>query len=206
MHSLHILNCFTVIEGLDGSGTTTQLNLLGQKFEENKVDVFKTKEPTGNPIGLLIRDVLGKKIALNPQTLAYLFVSDRNEHLYGKNGILENAEKGKWIISDRYLFSSVAYQSLSCNRDWIIELNKFPLPQFLFFIDVPPEVCSRRIKKRSADVELFDNIEIQNKILENYNYSFEKLSAQGMNFYRIDGQKNAEDICEEIWNIINPYL
>lgn len=203
---MHILNCFIVIEGLDGSGTTTQLNLLEQKLKKNKIDVFKTTEPTDSPIGVLIRDVLGKKLTIDPQTLAYLFASDRNEHLYGKNGISEKTEKGKWVISDRYLFSSVAYQSLSSNRDWVIELNNFPLPQFLFFIDVPPEVCSHRMKKRSAAVELFDNIELQNKILENYNYSFEKLSAQGMNFHRIDGQKTTEDICEEMWNIINPYL
>jgi len=203
MKTFNVLKDFVVIEGLDGSGTTTQLDLLEKKSKKNGINVFPTMEPTGGAIGKIIRDALRKNIVIEPKTLALLFSADRNEHLYGNDGIIQYINNGYKVISDRYFFSSIAYQSLDCGRDWVISINNFPLPEFLFFIDVPPHTCQSRMKNRKC-VELFDDLLLQEKILENYKYGINSYSGTGMKIYYIDGTETADTINEKIWNIINP--
>ncbi len=202
MGILNTIKNFIVIEGLDGSGTTTQLNMINNKFVKNGIKSLSTMEPTGSDIGALIRKALKKDIAIKPETLALLFAADRNEHLYGKDGIINYIEKGYFVISDRYLFSSIAYQSLDCDREWVAELNNFPLPEMLFFIDVPPYLCQDRMKNRSSK-ELFEEISIQEKILENYSYGIKSLSESGMKVFNIDGTLTPDLINEKMWEIIN---
>ncbi len=105
---------FIVFEGLDGAGTTTQLHLLEKNLKEAGVTVFATAEPTDSAIGRLIRSVLRKEISVEPKTLAMLYATDRYEHLYGKGGIIEHLDAGDTVICDRYLYSSIAYQSITC--------------------------------------------------------------------------------------------
>jgi dTMP kinase len=199
-----ILKKFIVIEGLDGAGTTTQLEMLALKFKEENTPFFKTAEPTNGTIGKIIRDVLKKQIIFNSKTLALLFSADRNEHLFGINGIIEHIKNNSWVISDRYLFSSIAYQSLSCDKKWIVEINKFPLPEYLFFIDVPPEICQKRMETRYSK-ELFEDIKLQKKILANYIYGIKKFEKKGIKINYIDGTKEVNIVTENIWNIIKKY-
>ncbi len=118
MPNSEILKKFIVLEGLDGSGTTTQLNMLGKKFSQSNINCFMTMEPTDGCIGKIIRKALKKEIVLDKKTLALLFSADRNEHLCGRDSIREYLARGIWTISDRYFFSSIAYQSLDCEREW----------------------------------------------------------------------------------------
>ncbi len=120
MKNNEILKNFIVLEGLDGSGTTTQMNNLGEKYHKNGISHQLTMEPTDNHVGKLIRQVLEKEIEVEPETLAVLFSADRYEHIFGRKGIKELTENNTWIICDRYLFSSIAYQSLKCDRDWVL--------------------------------------------------------------------------------------
>ncbi|MCL2128288.1 MAG: dTMP kinase, partial [Treponema sp.] len=102
---MEILSNFAVFEGGDGSGTSTQLALLGQKLGGNggKGPVFyPTFEPTDGPIGLLIRSALKNEAVMRPQTVARLFSADRGEHLYSPGGIIERCRRGELVISDRY--------------------------------------------------------------------------------------------------------
>ena len=198
-----VLDNFIVFEGLDGSGTTTQLNLLSNKLKENRIPFWTTSEPTTNPIGLLIRKILTREESVEPKTLAFLFASDRNEHLHNpEDGIIAHLRRGNIVITDRYLFSSLAYQSEECGFEFVYSLNSdFPLPKHLFFLDASSEVCQKRIKTRSS-IELFDDIRKQEKIRSWYQYAFRYVKQQDMNLYYINGDEREEFVFEKIWSIL----
>jgi dTMP kinase len=175
---------FIVFEGLDGAGTTTQSKLLNSKIAGS----FFTKEPTDGKIGLLIREILQKKMNYTKETLALLFVADRYEHLHGNQGIIQRSKDGEIIICDRYLFSSLAYQSLDIDFDRILELNHlFPIPEILFFINTPINECQKRIHTRGENEELFEKFPLQEKILDNYQRAFSVYSEAGAEIIYLDG-------------------
>ena len=193
-----ILKNFIVFEGLDGSGTTTQSRLLSERLNA----VF-TCEPSDNPVGSFIRQILRKEHSVLPQTLAGLFTADRHEHLFGQNGIDQQIKSGKTVICDRYLFSSLAYQSLDCDFNEIYRLNKdFPLPEIVFFIDTPIEECLKRISGRDAAPELFERAELQRRIYDNYQKGFEAFQNAGLNLVRLDGMKTVNELLEEELKIL----
>lgn len=116
-----ILRNFIVFEGIDGAGTSTQLKLLKEK--KGTENFLFTCEPTSSATGKFLRQMLKGDVAVKNETAAYLFAADRNEHINGclqieeKNlitGVKEACQKGNIVISDRYLFSSLAYQSVNC--------------------------------------------------------------------------------------------
>ena len=202
-----VLENFVVFEGLDGSGTSTQIKLIGEKIPSEKC--FITAEPTENEIGKFLRKMLQAKVKLAPKTAAYLFASDRCEHVYGENGILQNCQNGKIVLSDRYLFSSLAYQSPICGKEMVSKLNQdFPLPKILFFFEIDPKDSLNRVFERSkqtgAQTEIYEKLEIQQKTYQAYQnviLDYEK-SQNEMQIIRIDATKSIEQIHEKIWNII----
>ncbi|MBQ3648120.1 MAG: dTMP kinase [Spirochaetia bacterium] len=190
---------FIVLEGLDGCGTTTQTALLVKKLEDCGIKGYSTKEPTDGSIGRFIRSVLQKKESVDPFTLALLFSADRNEHVYGENGIIEQTQAGKMVVCDRYFFSSLAYQSLFIDYDTVADLNRFyPLPEYLFYIDLSPEECQARVESRGEETELFEHLELQRKIDANYKKSLSLLAASEMKTVVIDGRGSIEDIHNQI--------
>lgn len=190
-----------VIEGLDGAGTTTQMKLIAKRLENENRKVFITHEPTDNPIGKVVREVLQKKIKTTPEALALLFSSDRDDHLYNKEyGLLEKINQGYVIITDRYMYSSIAYQGAECDIEYIKAINgRFPHPSHLIFIDTTPESCMERIEKRGCEKELFERLEFLKKVRANYLEQFSSLPPQ-VNYLKIDGEKTIEEVEEEIWN------
>ena len=194
-----ILKKFVVIEGLDGSGTTTQLSLLKTRLKTNNIPSYLTFEPTDNIIGSLIRKVLAKEHVIHPESLARLFVSDRTEHLIGDGGIQNHLDAGEIVISDRYIFSSHAYQSLHCDFNHIVDLNsRFPLPELLVFLDLAPDLGQARLNSRGEE-ELFDNFQAQQKVRELYLRSIGLYSGSDMKIEIIDGSESIESISENIW-------
>ncbi|AHE63101.1 dTMP kinase [Borrelia parkeri] len=149
-----ILKNFYCIEGIDGSGKTSIIQKL-QKLCNNKLKYYFTKEPSQGVIGEFIRQQLTNfKNPLRKVSLAYLYVADRYEHLYNtKNGIIEILNKGNTkVITDRYLFSSIAYQG-----ELGYKLNKeFPLPEKLFFIKTDPSIAYKRIQENRIQADLFE--------------------------------------------------
>lgn len=188
-----IINKFIVFEGLDGAGTSTQSKLLSDKIKNS----FLTFEPTDSKIGILIRDCLKKNIHFSTLTLAYLFSADREDHLYKKDGIINKCRNNEVVISDRYLFSSLAYQSLDVPFENVLELNKhFPLPEILFFLNTPVDVCMERINFRGNKEELYENDALQEKILNNYLKAFSLYENEGLNIIRLDGNLPKEELLE----------
>jgi len=198
-----ILNNFFVIEGLDGAGTTTQLKLLDEVLLSREIPHYCTFEPTDFEIGRLLRDILHKKKHANRDTIALLFAADRNEHIYRKeDGILEHLAKKELVICDRYLFSSLAYQSVDCGFNFVYTLNsRFPLPEYLIYIDTPVMISQERLNSRPGN-ELFDIKVFQEKVLKNYIDIFKLFSESGMNIVTVDGNQPIEAIHSSIMAIL----
>ncbi|MEW5814514.1 MAG: dTMP kinase, partial [Spirochaetota bacterium] len=97
-----ILKGFIVFEGLDGSGTTTQVRLLSEKLTEKGIPVWTTCEPTDRFIGKNIRKVLRGEEKIEPPALALLFAADRYDHIYNpSDGIITHIDKAEWVLCDR---------------------------------------------------------------------------------------------------------
>ena len=153
---MKILNNFVVFEGCDGSGTTTQLSILEDFFQQNRnrlslPPLYKTFEPTNGSIGKMIRSCLRKELTFLPESVAMLFAADRNEHLYGIDGIAERCGRGELVVSDRYLPSSLVYQGLLCGEELPARFNQdFPGPELLLFFDIDPEIAQKRMASRDS--------------------------------------------------------
>jgi dTMP kinase len=199
-----VLKHFIVLEGLDGAGTTTQLKLLDKRLREVNMPHDCTFEPTNGKVGRLIRDVLRGKLEVHPQTLALLFAADRTEHVEkGNDGIMAHLKRGELVITDRYVFSSLAYQSIGCGFEFVFSINRgFPLPEVLFFIDTPPEVCQQRRTSRDRE-DLFDSVSFQKEVLQGYQKAFDTFQNTTMKVYRVNGTMHSKKICEKIWGILN---
>lgn len=193
-----ILENFIVFEGIDGAGTSTQIKKI---VESNPEKYVATAEPTKGPTGLFLRKMLGGEFHVDEKTNAYLFAADRCEHIYGKDGVLEMLNQGKTVVSDRYFFSSLAYQSVSCGKDLPKLLNSpFPLPEYLFYFDINPEISLARVNSRNEKKEIYEQIEIQKKtaaLYEEVISEYEK-DPQGMKIIRVDATKSIEEITEFI--------
>jgi dTMP kinase len=194
---------FIVIEGLDGSGQSTQVELL-RKFLTNKgYKVLKTKEPTkDSQAGRKIEKILFEKEKVSPWELQKLFVQDRKLHL--KNIIIPALKKGKIVISDRYYFSTFSYGSsegLSLKR--LMKLNeKFLLPDLVFFLDVKPKICLSRIEKRGKGRTFFEKLEKLKKVYQNYRKILKEFKWK-TKIYFINGERSINEVFKEIKKIIN---
>ena len=204
-----ILKNFVVFEGLDGTGTTSQIRLLREAFAaRGRQDaVYFTCEPTDGSIGKLIREALSGAVGLDAQTIAYLFGADRCEHIYGKEGILEQLRTGKAVFSDRYLFSSLAYQGLAAGKELAQAINApFPLPEYLFFFDLPAKTAMERIEKRNIPREIYEKEAFQQKVAAEYQSIFQYYTETepDMRIIRIDAARTITEIHKKIWsNVCN---
>ncbi len=200
----NILKNFWVLEGLDGSGTTTQLKAISAKLENKGIRHFSTEEPTGYETGKFLRKVLSGEISVPQSTIAHLFSADRDNHINNTEyGILTHINNGEIVISDRYLFSSLAYQSIGYDYGKVMELNKdFPFPELVIFIDTPPENCISRINSRGNNKEIYEKIEYQKLVRLGYRKCFKNL-PEGCRLLTIDGTKTIGEISELIFSALN---
>jgi dTMP kinase len=200
-----VLENFVILEGLDGSGTTTQLVLADEELTKRRIPHLCTGEPTRGPVGRLIRQILKRQIEARPDTVALLFAADRSEHLYREDeGILAQLGQGRLVISDRYLFSSLAYQSLACDPEFVFYLNsRFPLPRHVVFLDTPVALSQQRLVNRSAEgPELYDEGKIQHDILAAYERGFRRFADTDMQVHRLDGSLDPSLVFENFWSIL----
>ncbi len=181
---------FIVIEGLDGSGKTTQAKLLAKKLEKTH-NVLLTAEPSCGKTGSFIReDCLYEDKRLPTEAEALLFAADRIEHMYSE--VKPALENGKLVICDRYIYSSLAYQgSGGLSLEWIKTINARALqPDFSIFIDVPPERVIERLQRKKSVME---TLETQQRVREVYL----KYVAKG-ELVRVDGDRPKEVVAEEL--------
>ena len=193
---------FIVIEGLDGSGKTTQINHLRDYFQAQGEACYVTAEPTNLPTGVFIRDVLRGDRVVDPRTLAALFAADRVEHLFHpEEGILAKLAAGYHVISSRYYFSSLAYQSEFVDPAWVASLNrlaKVTLPADLtIFLDLDPAVSMERIAGRATYTELFETEEKLRQVREDFTQAF-AVYGQGEHIVVVDASRDEAAVAEEI--------
>ena len=192
---------FIVFEGLDGSGQTTQVNLLKNFLLKKELKVISTKEPTLNSVaGKKIRKILDKKIRIAPAQLQRLFAQDRKEHL--KKEIIPALKKGKIVISDRYFFSSFAYGvTEGLNLDWLVKINKqFLTPDLIFILKVNPRICIERIKKRGKTETLFERNEKLQKTWQIYKIFPNRFKE--MDIRIINGEQTIKKVFSQIKKIL----
>lgn len=192
---MQILDRFIVLEGLDGAGTTTQLGMLDSLLAQQKRPHVMEAEPTDGPVGKLVRSILQHTYSVQPWTLAMLYAADRNEHV---QTITKEIEAGKLVVCDRYLYSSLAYQGVTCPWDDVWRLNcRFPLPSLILYVDTPVEECMRRIKHRGQPEELFEHREFLRKVQAGYERSFGSL-PKGVRLVRLDGVQDPDVIFQHL--------
>lgn len=199
-----IIKNFIVFEGIDGAGTTTQIKKLEERFGTE--NVFRTAEPTSNETGKFLRRMLKGDFKVDERTASYLFAADRCEHIFGKGGVIENTEAGKVVLSDRYFFSSLAYQSVTCGKELPELLNSpFPLPEYLFYFKIDPEISLGRVTARGEQKEIYEKIDFQKKTAALYDAVMEEYKGEkgsGMKLIEVDASKSIEEISEFIWNCL----
>lgn len=198
-----ILGGFFVLEGIDGAGTTTQLRRLEARARTAGVALRADCEPTPHPIGALIRSILRHEVEAHRATLAPLFVADRRQHVDGVEGVRQTVASGTKVVSDRYWFSSLAYQSLDLPWDEVWALNAgFPLPEALFWFEVPVSEAQARIDRRGQTREQFEDAPTQEAIRRAYHRTVAAAEAQGLEVVRLDATLPIDALNDQIWERI----
>lgn len=200
---------FFVFEGIDGSGKTTQISLLKNRIEEHQIRCLATKEPTEGPIGSLIRQVLSGRIKMDEYTMAALFAADRLDHLRNsRDGICREMDDGITVISDRYILSAYAYQSVSVPLDWVMQLNAEALstqkPDCHFFIDIDPDTACQRMSTGRFHTDLYESKSHLTDVRNRYFELIEQLKEH-QNIIIIDGNRPVSNVADEIWSKVCHY-
>jgi dTMP kinase len=184
------------LDGVDGSGTTTHSKLLVSFLEYQGFKVHLTREPSKSEIGILLRKFLKNK-EIPPTTDALLFAADRDLHYH--NEIKKKLDEDYIVISDRYIESSIIYQSLQADSitiEWIKKLNKFVgLPDLTIILDIDPKIALAR--KTDEDLEKFEDTTFLDKVRDLY---LSRAKQEG--YYIINSNEIIEFVQEKIQNIV----
>ncbi len=185
---------FIVLEGVDGAGSTTQTRLLADFLNQMGIRAIVTKEPTGGRIGNLIRSYL-QSSSIHPGIDALLFAADRIEHL--ETVVKPALERGEHVISDRYLESTLAYQSVDgVNIEWIEAINSFAIkPDLVIILDINPETSLSR--KHTPTRERFETVEFLNKVRQSFK---NRAATQGYDI--VDAEKPIMTVHEALKKIV----
>ena len=211
-----ILKNFIAFEGIDGSGTTTQLNLLKKSYPA----ILLTAEPTSSATGQFLRRMLSGEFAVSTRTAAFLFAADRCEHLFGKlicqdgrltTGVTEACASGTVVLSDRYLFSSLAYQGEDDVRDLTVRLNKsFPLPELVVYFQLSPAAALERVCSRGGKREIYETLSTLQAVSSRYDAilsTYEgKDASDGMQVVRVDASGTVDVVARELSCALLPFL
>lgn len=209
---------FIVFEGLDGSGQTTQAHLLTKWFMEKRNQLaYYTKEPTDGPIGALLKLILSKRLfctAYNGNggprrpdetSMALFFAADRADHL--SNEVFPKLNDGVHVIGDRYYLSSLAYQSVDADYQWIKEINKNIIrPDLTIFLDVPPTVCVKRMLAQRWHVELYEDQDNLERVRQNFLLAISKSQTESERIEIVDGYLPPKDVHRAVVQAVKNYL
>ncbi|HEX4405569.1 MAG TPA: dTMP kinase [Polyangia bacterium] len=198
---------FIALEGIDGSGTTTQLGRLTAHLEARGRRAHATREPSTGPVGRLLRELLLGQHALpdgapaDGQAMALLFAADRRDHL--RREVEPLLAGGVDVVSDRYLMSSLAYQAEEADRTWVAGLARAVRPADLtLLLDVSIDVAAARRRAAGRVVERYDDDLIQARVAENYR----RLAAVDPSTVVIDGRGSIDEVTAEIAAAVDDLL
>jgi dTMP kinase len=197
---------FIVLEGLDGAGTTTQAAKLHGHCTRHGVPGFLTNEPTSAPVGAFIRRLLtsrepgsdGSPYRPPESSMALLFAADRLAH---SREIAAHLAAGEHVICDRYVFSSLAYQTLdaSITPEWVIEINRgCAIPDVTVFLDVPVDECLRRLSGRAGATAIYETKPLLDAIANNYHRLLKSYQETYGRVVRLDGTRSIDEVAAAI--------
>jgi dTMP kinase len=190
---------FICIEGIDASGKTTQAKILVRQLRRRDVDAVYTTEPSRGKVGKFIRrQILNREKRVPIVLEALLFAADRVDHL--QNEVKPALEKGKIVVCDRYVYSSLAYQGAAgLSLDWIQRINQFALvPDLAVFLDVSPEIVLKRLKRKKTVMENSVNLQ---KVREVYL----KMVKDGK-MIALQGDKPITEVAKDILKVAGDFL
>lgn len=201
---------FFAFEGIDGSGKSTQIKFLTQKLRELGMQCYETREPTDSPIGSLVHQIMTGRISADGRVISSLFAADRLDHLTNHvNGICREIDRGITVVTDRYYFSSYAYNGVDMDMDWVIESNRISAetlrPTLNIFLDIPVELALERIAKNRLHTELFEKEERLRATREKYFEAFEKL-RDSERVAIIDADAPVETVAQRVWESVQKVL
>jgi len=201
---------FIVLEGIDGSGKSSQVGPLVERLEGLGLPCRADREPTDRPVGALIRRALTGQTPLDPRVVAALYAADRLDHLVNEeNGLCAAIGRGITVVSDRYYFSSYAYHSVDVDMNWVIGANSLSAdllrPTVTVFLDVPVEEAMARIRKSRDHMELFEQEERLRRTRELYFRAFQRL-RDVENVAVVDGSGAQEQVAQRIWTAVSPFF
>ncbi|HUT33082.1 MAG TPA: dTMP kinase [Planctomycetota bacterium] len=197
---------FIVLEGIDGSGTTTQARLLAEWLESLGREVVLTAEPTKRPVGALIRQILqGAHGEADETTMAFLFAADRADHLAAV--VLPALAAGRIVVSDRHYLSSIAYQSLGVEMEWVESLNaRFRRPDLTVFLDIAPAVGLERKQKQGTAAERYEKVALLERVRANYLLAIAHARAAGERVETLDAVAPIEAVQGKLRELLAPAL
>lgn len=203
---------FISFEGPEGAGKTTILKLIAEKCEEQGIEVLTTREPGGSKIAEKIRSIIldPEHIEMDSRTEALLYAAARSQHFAEK--IAPALEEGKFVLCDRFIDSSLAYQGVGRNLgvDAVHDINVFAIgdqmPDFTILFDLEPEVGLARINANSGreinrlDVE---SLAFHQSVREAYLQLAEKYPNR---IRVVDASKSVDDVVGDVWGILQTYM
>ena len=201
---------FIVIEGLDGSGKTTQIRMLSERLRSMGRPVAETAEPTTGAVGGLIRDALSGFTKRTGAEIAALFMADRVAHNVNPvNGIEKMLSEGKDVICDRYYYSSLAYQGTVTDPEWVFHINvdcpEIRKPDLCVFLDLDDEECIRRMERGRAYREIYENENALIAIRKRYYDIFRRLEGRD-NIVIVDAARAPETVAEDVFAAVKSIL
>ena len=202
---------FIVIEGVDGSGKTTQSELLSAYLRGLGRKVHHTAEPTATGLGGMVRDGLGAEHPRTSDELAAMFLADRVAHnVSQKSGIRQYVEGGTDVVCDRYYYSSIAYQGVDGSLEWVADMNlncpSIMKPDICIFIDLDPEKCLEHIRAGRSHFEIYEeNAAVISETRRRYGIVFDMLAGRD-NIVIVDGARSREEVFADIRTAVEKHL
>lgn len=200
---------FVTIEGPEGAGKTTIINMLMDKLKSENFPVICTREPGGIDIAEQIRKVILDKnnTAMDARTEALLYAAARRQHLVEK--VLPALEKGYIVLCDRFIDSSLAYQghARGLGIEEVYTINKFAIedrmPDVTFYFDIAPEIGLKRIyENKGREINRLDleNLDFHQKVREGYHQLTRMYSDR---IIEIDASEPIKVVFEKALGILN---
>ena len=214
---------FIVFEGIDGSGSSTQADIIVRKLKEAGIPVLHTYEPSSGEIGRFIRNLFTRKEEMpNWKAMSLLFSADRMQHV--QNVVEPSIENGDVVICERYYYSTIGYQVYTATNDfiqsedffmdystflpaievitrkWIIELNKYAKkPDLTIVLSISPENALKRMSGRQLD-QFEQKSDLQHYLAEYYD-NLQKIFLHD-NIYVVNSNRVLEIVTQDVWSIL----
>ena len=187
-----------VVEGIDGAGSTTQSKMLMEWLGRTGIPAVFTSEPSKGPIGVTLREHLGRRLELGgPQAEALAFAADRMDHVVSE--IVPALARGETVVTDRYYLSSLAYQALHCDLEWLIEINRFAVrPDLTVFLSVPADVGMARFSDRATRERFEEDRNELARIAARYDAAIARLGRDAEVVHVVDGTQSSAQVHLEV--------